>query len=54
MNKSWHQAHVMSRNASLEDRVKWHREHAKACACRPMPEQIAQEIAKRDSSKKRR
>ena len=37
MNKAWHATHPMPQNATPAQRVKWHRAHAKACACRPIP-----------------
>ena len=48
LNKPWHLAHVMPKNATLEQRVEWHRAHAQACDCREMPPSIAAEIKKRD------
>ncbi len=46
-NKEWHQAHRMPANATLDQRVAWHLEHARHCACREMPENIKAEIRKR-------
>lgn len=34
MNASWHRAHPMPKNATLEQRVRWHVSHAPACGCR--------------------
>jgi len=31
----------MPANASLAQRIAWHRAHARACGCRPMPVKIA-------------
>jgi hypothetical protein len=47
VNKDWHATHRMPRNATLEQRVRWHREHARACACREMPASIRKAIEKR-------
>lgn len=33
----WHRAHRMPRNATMAQRVAWHREHAENCNCREMP-----------------
>jgi hypothetical protein len=44
MNSVWHRAHRMPVRATLEQRVKWHRAHARACSCRQMPTAIAAEI----------
>jgi len=40
MNRTWHEAHVMPKNASDEQRMIWHRAHQKACACRPIPARL--------------
>ena len=45
-NKEWHLAHRMPARATLEQRIAWHIEHAKNCACREMPESIKKEIRK--------
>ena len=37
MNPEWHKRHVLPRGASLEQRIVWHRQHQKRCACRPIP-----------------
>jgi len=34
INKEWHLANKMPKNASFEQRVEWHREHLKHCSCR--------------------
>jgi hypothetical protein len=44
LNKDWHARNRMPENASLEQRVAWHRAHARACGCRPMPAKIAAAI----------
>jgi hypothetical protein len=31
-----------------QQRVKWHLEHQKYCACRPVPEKLATEMKKRE------
>jgi hypothetical protein len=45
MNTEWHEQHVMPANATLDERVAWHREHAKHCACRPVPEGLEMLVA---------
>jgi hypothetical protein len=40
MNASWHRTHPMPKRAGLDQRVRWHLAHAKACACRPLPTSI--------------
>jgi len=47
INKEWHQRHVMPKSPSLDERIQWHVEHAKACGCREMPPSILKEIRKR-------
>lgn len=47
INKEWHEAHRMPKNAKLDQRIQWHIEHAKNCGCREMPEKIRVEIIKR-------
>lgn len=37
INADWHAKHRMPRNPSDAERVAWHVEHAKHCACREMP-----------------
>jgi hypothetical protein len=37
MNAEWHKQNVMPKNATDAQRVAWHTEHAKYCACRPIP-----------------
>lgn len=40
INKIWHAKNKMAKNPNLEQRVKWHKSHAKFCACRPIPEKL--------------
>ena len=40
MNAEWHKKHVLPKGASLEERIVWHREHQKRCACRPVPPKL--------------
>jgi hypothetical protein len=40
INKDWHIKNRMPKNASIEERFAWHREHARHCACRPIPEKL--------------
>jgi hypothetical protein len=46
-NRHWHEEHRMGMGASLDDRVRWHLEHARVCGCRPIPEPILKEIERR-------
>lgn len=47
LNREWHLAHVMPRNATLEERLNWHLAHAANCACREMPPGIRKELEAR-------
>ena len=47
LNKEWHRANRMPKNATIEERIAWHIEHSKNCACRPIPEKLKVEINKR-------
>jgi hypothetical protein len=38
MNKLWHAQNKMRPKATLEQRIQWHKDHQKHCACRKMPE----------------
>jgi hypothetical protein len=53
INADWHRAHVMARNASLDERVAWHLEHAEACGCRAMPRTVTEELARRRQAQQR-
>ena len=45
INKGWHEKNKMPRNASFEERVKWHTEHNKHCSCHPgFPKKLAEEM----------
>jgi len=47
LNREWHLAHKLPRNASREQRLMWHAEHAANCACREMPPDIRKELEAR-------
>ena len=47
MNKDWHRLHPMPRKATREQRVVWHAAHARACACRDVPESIKIDVEDR-------
>jgi predicted CoA-binding protein len=44
INEAWHNQHRMPENPSREQRVSWHLEHARACGCRPVPEDLADDV----------
>jgi hypothetical protein len=41
MNKPWHSENKMPPKATLEQRIQWHREHQKHCACREVPQSLS-------------
>jgi len=47
INKEWHLAHRMPKNPTFEQRVEWHIEHQKNCACRPIAGKLAEEMKSR-------
>ncbi len=47
LNKEWHLTHRMPVKATLEQRIAWHTEHKKNCACRDIPEKLKAEMKKR-------
>ena len=48
INKEWHQANRMPKNAKLDQRIEWHLEHLKNCQCRTdLPEKLKVEMEKR-------
>lgn len=48
MNIAWHTTHPMPRRATMSQRIRWHREHAEHCACRPVPEAVVVAMQARD------
>jgi uncharacterized protein YdhG (YjbR/CyaY superfamily) len=46
-NAAWHSSHRLPRGASLDERVRWHVAHARACACRPMPPSVRAKLDRR-------
>jgi hypothetical protein len=51
VNRKWHDKNKLPKRAATKERVKWHLEHAKLCACRPIPAKIQRTIAKLEESK---
>jgi hypothetical protein len=48
INADWHKKNRMPKNPSLEERIKWHREHIKYCSCAHIPPKLAEEMKKRE------
>jgi len=40
LNRRWHQEHRMPKNATAEQRIAWHVQHAQVCGCRPIPKGV--------------
>ena len=40
INREWHLKNRMPKNATFEQRVKWHLAHEKNCSCRPIPDKL--------------
>jgi len=48
LNKEWHLNNPMPKNPTFDQRLHWHREHQKNCACHPqLPEKLIEEMEKR-------
>ncbi|MBS1600875.1 MAG: hypothetical protein JST75_21825 [Bacteroidetes bacterium] len=47
LNKEWHLAHPMPKNPTLDQRIAWHVEHQKNCACRKITGKLKAEMQKR-------
>lgn len=48
LDRQWHEQHPMPANASLDQRVAWHVEHAAHCGCRKIPAGILKELERRE------
>ena len=46
LNVAWHKKHPMPKNPSLQQRIEWHLEHYKNCACRDIPAKLKEEMKK--------
>jgi uncharacterized protein YdhG (YjbR/CyaY superfamily) len=46
-NAAWHSTHRLPRGASLQERIRWHVAHRRACGCRPMPDSVRAAIERR-------
>ncbi|PIN96682.1 hypothetical protein COU56_00105 [Candidatus Pacearchaeota archaeon CG10_big_fil_rev_8_21_14_0_10_31_9] len=47
LNSEWHEKNKMPKNASFEEKVKWHTEHNKYCSCHPgFPKKLEEEMKK--------
>lgn len=47
INREWHLKNRVPAKATLNQKIQWHADHARVCACRNIPEKIRLEMAKR-------
>lgn len=47
INAVWHKAHLMPKNATLDQRIEWHIAHAKACGCREITGKLRDQVIER-------
>jgi hypothetical protein len=47
LNKEWHLANPMPQHPTIDQRIAWHWEHKKHCACRDIPIKIKEEMKRR-------
>ncbi len=47
INAEWHARHKMPKNPTLDQRVRWHLEHARHCGCRPISGSLLEEFKSR-------
>ncbi len=47
INAAWHRAHRMPPNATLDERIAWHVEHAANCGCREIPASLREAMTRR-------
>ncbi len=46
INREWHDHNRMPENPTLAQRIDWHIEHSKHCACREIPKNLQKIIQK--------
>lgn len=49
-NPFWHLINPMPRHATLQQRLAWHRQHARHCRCLPLPPQLTPHTKRRRRS----
>jgi hypothetical protein len=54
MNREWHQENKMPAMATVKERIEWHIEHKKNCACRPIPNGLLAKLEMQGTAKKDR
>ncbi len=48
LNKEWNLDHPTPKNTTVEKRINWHKEQAKDCVFRDIPETLKEEMEKRE------
>ena len=47
INREWHEQHRMPKNATEDERIAWHLDHARNCGCREISGGVAALLKKR-------
>ena len=50
INAAWHRRHPMPKRPTLAQRIDWHLEHARECACRSMSPELMEVIRRERGS----
>ena len=45
MNREWHKQHALPSGATENQRIEWHIEHTRNCACRPFPQGLLAKLS---------
>jgi hypothetical protein len=45
VNRAWHREHKMPEGAKAKERIGWHLEHTRNCACRPFPKGLMAQLS---------
>lgn len=48
INKEWHLRNKMPGNATMDQRISWHIDHANVCNCGRIPDTILSEMKRRN------
>jgi hypothetical protein len=51
MNREWHKDHKMPASATPRERVEWHLEHTRHCACRPFPKGLLGKMSEEEKQR---
>lgn len=53
MNLAWHTTHPLPRRATMTQLIRWHRDHAEHCSCRPIPDVVKNAMQSRANARMR-